>query len=91
MRESRVSSPMTLKPWIYAAATPLLAFAAFFGGFYALLMSLSRSDWPLVVGAGALAIGGAIGAFIVRKSKPNEALALAAVPLALLLLVIVAR
>lgn len=80
-----------MKPWIYAAATPLLAFAAFFGGFYALLMSLSRSDWPLVIAAGALAIGGAIGAFVVRKSKPNLALALAAAPIALLLLVIIVR
>lgn len=82
---------MTLKPWIYAAATPLLAFAAFFGGFYALLMALSRSDWPLVVIAGAAAIGGAVAAFVVRKSKPNLALAIAAAPIGLLLLVIVVR
>jgi hypothetical protein len=82
---------LTLKPWIYATATPLLAFAAFFGGFYALLLSPSRSDWPLVVVAGAAAIAGAIGAFVVRKAKPNTALALAAAPSFLLLVVILAR
>jgi hypothetical protein len=82
---------LTLKPWIYATATPLLAFAAFFGGFYALLLSMSRSDWLLVVFAGGAAIAGAIAAFVVRKAKPNLALALAAAPSLLLLVVVLAR
>ena len=33
---------------VYELATPLLAFAAFFAGFYALLLSTRRADWWVV-------------------------------------------
>lgn len=76
---------------IHAALTPVLAFASLFAGFYALLISTSRSDWPLVVVAAAATIAGAIAAFIIRKSRPNLALALVTAPGLLLFAVIVLR
>lgn len=71
--------------------TPLVAFAAFFAGFYALLLSVSRADWWLVAPLGAAAIGGAIAAFVFRKSRPNLALVLPAALSALLFAVIMLR
>lgn len=76
---------------LYELGTPLIAFAAFFSGFYALLLSQSRADWWLVAPLGAAAIGGAIVAFVFRKSRPNLALALPAVLGALLFAVIMLR
>lgn len=76
---------------LYELGTPLIAFAAFFAGFYALLLSLSRSDWWLVAPLGAAAIGGAIVAFVFRKSRPNLALMLPAALGALLFAVIMLR
>ncbi len=72
-------------------ATPLVVFAAFFAGFYALLLSASRSDWWIVAPLAAAAIGGAIVAFVVRKTRPNLALALPAVFGVLLYAVILLR
>ncbi len=70
-------------------ATPLIAFAAFFFGFYALLLSTSRADWWVVAPLAAATIGGAVVAFVVRKTRPNLALALPAA-LGLLLFAVVA-
>lgn len=88
MRESLVPEPMTK---LSELVTPLIAFAVFFAGFYALLLSVSRSDWWLVAPLGAAAIGAAIVAFVLRKSRPNLALVLPAVLGALLFAVIVLR
>lgn len=63
---------------LYELGTPLVAFAAFFAGFYALLLSLSRTDWWLVAPLGAAVIASAVVAFVVRKTRPNLALALPA-------------
>ena len=72
-------------------ATPLLAFAAFFAGFYALLLSMSRADWWVVAPLAAATIGSAVAAFVVRKTRPNLALALPAVLGVLLFAVIALR
>lgn len=80
-----------LKDWIYGAVTPVLAFVAFFAGFYALLISTSRADWPLVVAVAAATIAGAAGAFVFRKARPNLAIALATAPGLLLFAVIALR
>lgn len=70
-------------------ATSLIAFAAFFFGFYALLLSTSRADWWVVAPLAAATIGGAVVAFVVRKTRPNLALALPAA-LGLLLFAVIA-
>lgn len=76
---------------LYVLGTPLVAFAAFFAGFYALLLSLSRADWWLVAPLGGAAIASAVVAFVVRKGRPNLALALPAAFGLLLLAVITLR
>ncbi len=76
---------------MYELATPLLAFAAFFAGFYALLLSMSRADWWIVAPLAAATIGGAVTAFVVRKTRPNVALALPAALGVVLFAVIVLR
>jgi uncharacterized membrane protein len=75
--------------WLYESVTPLLAFAAFFAGFYALLLSASRSDWWVVAPLAVATIGGAVAAFVVRKTRPNLALMLPAA-LGVLLIAVVA-
>ncbi|MEZ5958807.1 MAG: hypothetical protein R3C30_13105 [Hyphomonadaceae bacterium] len=77
--------------WLYEALTPALAFCAFFFGFYALLISISRADGILIVALAATVIGGAVVAFIVRKARPNLALALSAAPSLLLFATIALR
>ncbi len=69
-----------LRAGLYGALTPLLAVVAFFLGFYALLLAPSRADWSVVVVAGVVSIAGAIAAFVLRKTRPNLTLALAAAP-----------
>ncbi|MEQ1817282.1 MAG: hypothetical protein ABL871_01630 [Terricaulis sp.] len=76
---------------MYELATPLLAFAAFFAGFYALLLSASRADWWVVAPLAAATIGAAVAAFVFRKTRPNLALALPAVLGVLLFAVIALR
>lgn len=80
-----------LKPLLHGALTPLLAVATFLAGFYALLGAMTRVDWPIVVGAALLAIGGAIAAFGVRKTRPNLALVFALLPGVLLAAVLLLR
>ena len=80
-----------LKAYVHGALTPLITLATFIAGFYALLGAATRADWPLVVAAGVLAIGGAVAAFVVRKTQPNRALLLAIVPGALLAAVLLLR
>ena len=77
--------------WFHETLTPALAFCAFFVGFYALLVSMSRADGILVAALSATAIGGAVGAFVVRKTRPNVALALSAAPSLVLAAVLVLR
>lgn len=81
----------TLKAWVHATLTPVFAFASVFAGFYALLISTSRADWPLIVAAAAATIGGATAAFVIRKTRPNLALALVTAPGLLLFAVIALR
>ncbi|OQW62313.1 MAG: hypothetical protein A4S17_01790 [Proteobacteria bacterium HN_bin10] len=69
-----------LRRWLYDVATPVLAFASLFAGFYALLFASSRADWPLIATAAIATMAGAAGAFIVRKGRPNAALALVIAP-----------
>ncbi len=80
-----------IKAYVHGALTPLLAVATFVGGFYALLGAASRADWLVVVAAALAAIGGASGAFVVRKTRPNRALLFAIVPGVLLALVLLVR
>jgi|CXWL01.1.fsa_nt_gi NAD/NADP transhydrogenase alpha subunit len=77
--------------WLHQVLTPTFAFCAFFSGFYALLVSTSRADGILVAALAATVIGCAVGAFIVRKTRPNLALALSAVPSLLLFVTIALR
>lgn len=76
---------------LHELGTPLIAFAAFFAGFYALLLSLSRADWWLVAPLGGAVIASAVVAFVVRKTRPNLALALPAALGVLLFAVITLR
>jgi hypothetical protein len=80
-----------LKAWVHAALTPVFAFTALFAGFYALLISTSRSDWVLVAIAAVATIAAAIAAFVIRKTRPNLALALVTAPGVLLFAVIALR
>lgn len=77
--------------WVHATLTPVFAFASLFAGFYALLISTSRADWPLVVAAAAVTIAGAVVAFVIRKQRPNLALALVTAPAVLLFAIIALR
>jgi hypothetical protein len=77
--------------WVHATLTPVFAFASVFAGFYALLISTSRSDWPLVVAAAAVTIAGAVAAFVIRKQRPSLALALVTGPALLLFAIIALR
>ena len=81
----------TVKAWVHTTLTPVFAFVAFFAGFFGLLVSTSRSDWPLIGAVAAATIGGAVAAFIIRKVRPNLALALVTAPSLLLFAVIALR
>jgi len=80
-----------LKAGLYGALTPLFAVAAFFLGFYALLLAASRADWPVVIAAAIASIGGAVAAFVFRKTRPNLTLALVTIPALILAAVLFLR
>lgn len=70
--------------WLHPVLTPVFAVASFLAAFYALLLSPSRADWWLVVPLAVATIASAGGAFVLRKTQPNTALALVIMPAALL-------
>jgi hypothetical protein len=80
-----------IRAGLYAALTPVLVFATFFLGFYALLFAAGRADWLFVAAGGLAAIAAAVAAFVVRKTRPILAIALGTLPALLLLAVLVLR
>lgn len=76
---------------LHQRLAPVVAFVSFFFGIYGLFFAAGRADWPVVTVAALATLAGAVGAFVVRKTRPRLTFGLATAPATLLLMVLVLR